>query len=88
MFLNKHVKNNLLKISTLHASFCLTTLGSFSLQMMKDLRAAFGTGKTRSYEWRVSQLTALIKFVEENQKEINDALHKDLHKVRHKYLLE
>jgi len=49
-------------------------------EMMKDLRAAFGTGKTRSYEWRVSQLTALIKFVEENQKEINDALHKDLHK--------
>ncbi|KAF1869048.1 hypothetical protein Lal_00048328 [Lupinus albus] len=49
-------------------------------KMVKDLRATFCSGKTRSYEWRNSQLKALLKLIEEHEKEINQALYSDLSK--------
>ncbi|MBZ5732987.1 aldehyde dehydrogenase family protein [Nocardioides sp. TRM66260-LWL] len=42
------------------------------------LRATFRTGRTRSYEWRHQQLTALGRLVEENEERIAQALHADL----------
>lgn len=48
--------------------------------LVKELRETFTSGKTRSYEWRVTQLKNLIKLCDENEKEIVDALHQDLSK--------
>ncbi|MED6137405.1 hypothetical protein PIB30_064778 [Stylosanthes scabra] len=48
--------------------------------MVSDLRVTFDSGKTRSYEWRVSQLKALTKLTEENEKIIIQALNSDLSK--------
>lgn len=49
-------------------------------ELMKDLRSTFASGRTRSYEWRVAQLKALMLFMEENEQKINDCLYEDLHK--------
>ncbi|CAL1533517.1 unnamed protein product [Lymnaea stagnalis] len=49
-------------------------------QVVKDLRASYATGKTRSLQWRVAQLKAIIKLFEENESAIFEALFKDLHK--------
>lgn len=51
-----------------------------ALMMVKELRVTFDCGKTRSYEWRISQLKAIIKLTEENEQEIYQALHSDLSK--------
>ncbi|KAK7385166.1 hypothetical protein VNO78_30878 [Psophocarpus tetragonolobus] len=48
--------------------------------LVKELRGAFGSGKTRSYQWRVSQLNALMKLVVDREQEIVDALRNDLAK--------
>ncbi|KAG2716113.1 hypothetical protein I3760_03G109100 [Carya illinoinensis] len=48
--------------------------------LVKELRKSFNSGRTRSYEWRVSQLKSIEKMVEEKEKEITEALHKDLSK--------
>jgi aldehyde dehydrogenase (NAD+) len=48
--------------------------------MVKELRTTVATGKTRSYEWRVEQLKSIIKFTEEHECEIVDALTSDLSK--------
>lgn len=48
--------------------------------IVKELRGTYGTGKTKSYEWRVSQLKALFKIAENHEKEIADALYSDLSK--------
>ncbi|XP_057442683.1 aldehyde dehydrogenase family 3 member H1-like isoform X3 [Lotus japonicus] len=48
--------------------------------MVKDLRVTFDSGKTRSYEWRVSQLKALVQLCEQHEQEIVDALRNDLDK--------
>ncbi|KAL3513644.1 hypothetical protein ACH5RR_026361 [Cinchona calisaya] len=47
---------------------------------VKELRGTFDSGKTKSYEWRVSQLKALLKLASFHEKEIIDALHSDLSK--------
>lgn len=47
--------------------------------MMKELRATFAAGKTRSYEWRVTQLKNLLKLCD-HEKEIVEALRQDLSK--------
>ncbi len=44
------------------------------------LRATFKSGKTRSYDWRMGQLSALKRLLDENDEAINAALWKDLHK--------
>lgn len=49
-------------------------------ETMKELRGTYESGKTRSYEWRVSQLKGLLKLANFHEKEIVDALHSDLSK--------
>ncbi len=44
------------------------------------VRTTFDSGKTRSYEWRVSQLDALLRMLVEEEKAIIEALHTDLGK--------
>ncbi|KAF7816842.1 aldehyde dehydrogenase family 3 member H1 [Senna tora] len=48
--------------------------------LLEALRGTFASGRTRSYEWRVSQLEALSKLVDNCEKQIVDALHSDLSK--------
>ncbi|XP_068470613.1 aldehyde dehydrogenase family 3 member H1-like isoform X2 [Phaseolus vulgaris] len=48
--------------------------------LVRDLRKCFDSGRTKSYEWRVSQLEAISKMLEEKEKEITEALYKDLAK--------
>lgn len=48
--------------------------------LVKELRGTVVAGKTKSYEWRVSQLKSLLKMVEERDKQICDALFSDLSK--------
>ncbi|KAF5182586.1 Aldehyde dehydrogenase [Thalictrum thalictroides] len=50
--------------------------------LVKELRSTFASGKTKSYEWRVSQLKSIVKMMEENESQITDALTKDLSKPR------
>ncbi|KAI3745900.1 hypothetical protein L6452_08311 [Arctium lappa] len=48
--------------------------------LVKELRSTVIAGKTKSYEWRASQLKSLLKMVEDRDKEICDALFSDLSK--------
>ncbi|KAI8003908.1 Aldehyde dehydrogenase family 3 member H1 [Camellia lanceoleosa] len=48
--------------------------------LVKELRATFTSQKTKSYEWRVSQLKSLLKLTNDHEKEITDALRSDLSK--------
>lgn len=47
---------------------------------VKELRSTFGSGKTKSYDWRVSQLKNMLKFTDDHEKDIIDALRSDLAK--------
>lgn len=44
-------------------------------------RKSFQTGRTKPLEHRIHQLKSLLRFVNERQKEIADAVKKDLGKV-------
>ncbi|KAK7282716.1 hypothetical protein RIF29_11705 [Crotalaria pallida] len=46
--------------------------------LVKDLRESFGSGRTQSYEWRVSQVKAVLNLVVDNEQLIMDALRSDL----------
>lgn len=48
--------------------------------LVEELRGTFASGRTRSYEWRVSQLKALLKLADDREQEIVDALGSDLSK--------
>lgn len=48
--------------------------------LAKELRATFASAKTRSYQWRVSQLKSLLKLTTSNEPAIVDALRSDLSK--------
>ncbi|GMN45563.1 hypothetical protein TIFTF001_014760 [Ficus carica] len=48
--------------------------------LVKQLRETFGSGKSRSLEWRESQLKSLLKFVTDCEQDIIDALLSDLSK--------
>lgn len=48
--------------------------------LVNELRTTFSSGKTKSYEWRMSQLESISKMIDEKEKEIIEALHKDLSK--------
>jgi len=50
------------------------------LDQIEKLRKTFNSRATRSYEWRVSQIKALRKFIVEKNDEINRALWQDLRK--------
>ena len=44
---------------------------------MEELRDYYNSGKTYSYEWRISQIKALKAMIKENEKLIFTALEKD-----------
>ncbi|KAK6115590.1 hypothetical protein DH2020_007859 [Rehmannia glutinosa] len=46
----------------------------------EELRSTYATGKTKTFEWRASQLKALLKIVTHHEKEIVEALRCDLNK--------
>eukprot|EP00257_Ricinus_communis_P006976 XP_002522917.2 aldehyde dehydrogenase family 3 member I1, chloroplastic [Ricinus communis] len=48
--------------------------------LVKELRENFNCNKTKSYRWRVSQLESIKKMIEEKEKDISEALYKDLAK--------
>ncbi|KAJ3671640.1 hypothetical protein LUZ60_007719 [Juncus effusus] len=48
--------------------------------LVKGLRERFREGKTKPYEWRVSQLQGIVKMIKEKEKEIMEALWSDLAK--------
>jgi hypothetical protein len=48
--------------------------------MMDELRATFNSDRTRSKAWRVSQLKAFLRMIEEEGPLLCDAMLKDLHK--------
>lgn len=54
--------------------------GEDAAAMVAELRGTFMSGKTRSYEWRISQLKGILKMMEDNENEIVDALRSDLNK--------
>ncbi|GAU50398.1 hypothetical protein TSUD_11780 [Trifolium subterraneum] len=51
-----------------------------ALATVNDLRTTFDSGKTQSYEWRFSQLKALLELTEQKEQEIVKALYSDLSK--------
>ena len=54
--------------------------GEEAAALVTELRETFSTGRTRSYEWRVTQLKSIVKLVEEREDEIVQALRSDLNK--------
>ncbi|KAJ6930637.1 aldehyde dehydrogenase family 3 member H1-like [Populus alba x Populus x berolinensis] len=48
--------------------------------LTQELRDVFASGKTRSYEWRISQLKSIVKMCDEHEEDIVDALRLDLSK--------
>ena len=48
--------------------------------IVKNCRIFFETNKTKSYEFRISQLVKLQEVLNQNKKEILNALDSDLHK--------
>ncbi|MQL72749.1 hypothetical protein Taro_005141 [Colocasia esculenta] len=51
-----------------------------SAAVVSALRWSYGTGRTRSYEWRADQLRALLRMMEEREGDVLDALRADLGK--------
>ncbi|KAK3792234.1 hypothetical protein RRG08_035989 [Elysia crispata] len=49
-------------------------------QMIKDMRSVFLSGKTKSEQWRSTQLKAIVNLIEENSEKLCAALQADLHK--------
>jgi aldehyde dehydrogenase (NAD+) len=49
-------------------------------ETVRELRASFAAGRTRSAEWRAEQLRGLIRMIDEKEAEISAALHDDLAK--------
>jgi aldehyde dehydrogenase (NAD+) len=52
-------------------------------QIVSDLRRCARSGRTRSFEWRLSQLEAVRKLVRENEDDIYSALVSDLRKSQY-----
>lgn len=48
--------------------------------MMNDLRASYATEKTFSKEWRLSQLKAFLRMIDEEGPALCEAMRLDLHK--------
>ncbi|PPD68876.1 hypothetical protein GOBAR_DD34246 [Gossypium barbadense] len=49
-------------------------------EVVQELRASFVAGKTKDYEWRRTQLKAMLKLMDENEPQIVAALRDDLSK--------
>lgn len=50
---------------------------------VQQARKAFLTGRSKPLEYRIQQLKNLNRFITEREKDITDALRKDLYKVDH-----
>jgi len=50
-------------------------------QVLERLRGAFRSGVTRSIQFRLTQLEAMMSLFEDNETLILEAMHKDLAKV-------
>lgn len=50
---------------------------------VQQARKAFLTGRSKPLEYRIQQLKNLSRFITEREKDITDALRKDLYKVDH-----
>lgn len=48
--------------------------------VVKGLRERFKAGKTKRYDWRVSQLEGIVRMIMEREREIMEALQSDLAK--------
>lgn len=48
--------------------------------LVNELRQVYSSGKTKSYEWRVAQLKSIEKMLVECEKDIYEALYRDLGK--------
>ncbi|XP_010547357.1 PREDICTED: aldehyde dehydrogenase family 3 member I1, chloroplastic isoform X1 [Tarenaya hassleriana] len=48
--------------------------------LVEELRDNFKTGKTKSYEWRITQLEGIARMIDEKSKYIAQALREDLNK--------
>ncbi|XP_004288486.1 PREDICTED: aldehyde dehydrogenase family 3 member I1, chloroplastic-like [Fragaria vesca subsp. vesca] len=48
--------------------------------LVKELRKSFNSGRTKSYEWRMLQLSNIARMLDEKEKDIVEALYKDLSK--------
>ena len=51
--------------------------------MMSAMRKVFASGRTLPYEWRMTQLRAMVDMLEKEEPRLLEALWKDLRKVRH-----
>jgi aldehyde dehydrogenase (NAD+) len=47
------------------------------------LRQVFNSDKTRSREWRMEQLNAMLRMLKEGRSDLHQAIYKDLHKSAH-----
>ncbi|PSS19905.1 Aldehyde dehydrogenase family 3 member like [Actinidia chinensis var. chinensis] len=54
--------------------------GEAARSLVTELRKTFDAGKTKSYEWRVSQLKSLLKLTKDHENDIIEALRTDLSK--------
>lgn len=48
--------------------------------LVGELRNIFKSGRTKSYDWRISQLKGIEKMIEERENDVIEALQKDLSK--------
>ncbi|KAL6522178.1 hypothetical protein OROMI_032055 [Orobanche minor] len=51
--------------------------------VVAELRSTYAAGKTRTFQWRASQLKALLKIATHHEREIVEALRSDLNKPEH-----
>ncbi|XP_010432443.1 PREDICTED: aldehyde dehydrogenase family 3 member I1, chloroplastic [Camelina sativa] len=54
--------------------------GKEAALLVDELRNNFNTGRTKSYEWRISQLQNISRMLDEKEKCITEALYQDLSK--------
>lgn len=54
--------------------------GAGAAEVVAELRESFGSGRTRSFEWRVAQLKGIARLIVEKEAEITAALDDDLAK--------
>jgi aldehyde dehydrogenase (NAD+) len=52
-------------------------------KIVQTVRNSFNTNVTHTLKWRRDQLNALMRLIDENEKELCDALKKDMNKHPH-----
>ena len=66
------------------SSVTILTVHSLSFQVVELARQEFQSGKTTDIEFRKTNLRQLLRFYQENEAELAQAVYADLRKVRHK----